>query len=129
MDAQHGFSKKHSCGTTLIITTDDMVCNLYNSTQMHTVFLDFAKAFHKVPHQCLLLKLEYYDIRSNTLQWIGSFLNNRKQCDTVEGASSNVVLVNYGVPQGTVLGTLLLIFINDLTESIASSVTLFADDC
>ena len=48
----------------------------------------------------------------------------------MEGVSSNVVPVSFGVPQGTVLGTLLFpIFINDLTESITSSVKLFADDC
>ena len=48
----------------------------------------------------------------------------------MEGVSSNVVPVTSGVPQGTVLGPLLfLIFINDMTESITSSVKLFADDC
>ena len=72
----------------------------------------------------------YYGIRSNTLQWIGSFPNNRKQCVIVEGVSSSMVPVSSGVTQGTVLGPLLfLTFINDLTESITSSVKMFADDC
>ena len=60
---------------------------------------------------------------------MGSFLSNWKQCVSVEDVSSNVVPVTSGVPQGTVLCPLLfLIFINDLTESITSSVKLFADD-
>ena len=130
MDVQHGFRKKNSCETQLITIIGDMTCNLSNGTQIDAVFLDFAKAFDKVPHQRLLLKLEYYGIRSNTLQWIGSFLNNRKQCVIVEGVSSNVVPVTSGVPQGSVLGQLLfLIFLNDLPESITSSVKLFADNC
>ena len=83
-----------------------MACNLSKSTQSDTVFQYFAKAFDNVPHQRLLLKLEYYGIRSNTLQGIGSSHSNRKQCDTVEGVSNNVVLVTSGVPQGTVLGLL-----------------------
>ena len=80
-------------------------------------------------HQHLLLKLEYNGIRSNTLQWIGSFLYNRKQGVIVASVSSCVEPVNYGVPQGTVLGPLLfLIFISDLPESITSSAKLFPDD-
>ena len=48
----------------------------------------------------------------------------------MEGVSSNVVPVTSGVPQGTVFGPMLfIIFINDLTESITSSVKLFADNC
>ena len=130
MDSQHEFCRKHSCKTQLNTIIEDMACNLSNGTQIDAVFLDFAKAFDKVPHQCLLLKLEYYGIRSNTLQLIGSFLSNRKQCVIVEGVSSNVMPVTSGVPQGTVLGLLLfLIFINDLTESTTSSVKLFASDC
>ena len=73
-------------------------------------------------------KNEYCGIRSNTLQWIGSFLENWKHCVIVEGVSCNVV--TSGVPQDTVTGRLLFfILINDLSESITSSVKLFADDC
>ena len=98
MDAHHGFRKMHSCDTQLITIIADMACNLSNGTQFYAVFLDFTKAFGNVSHQRLHLKLEYYGIRSNTLQWIGNFLINRKQHVIVEGVSSNVVPVTSGVP-------------------------------
>ena len=44
--------------------------------QVDAVLLDFSKAFDKVGHQRLAIKLGHYKIRGNLLQWIKSFLAN-----------------------------------------------------
>ena len=128
--AQHGFRSKRSCETQLIATIQDLAEGLSKGQQIDAILLDFAKAFDKVPHQRLMSKLDFYGIRGPTHKWIQSFLHTRKQRVLVEGISSDEADVISGVPQGTVMGPLLfLVFINDLPESVNSSVKLFADDC
>ena len=91
--------------------------------------LDFTKAFDKVSHHRLLKKLEYYGIRGPLLNWFTSFLLERQQSVICEGRSSVPASVLSGVPHGTVLAPLLfLLYINDLPDSISSTVRLFADD-
>ena len=67
---QHGFRKHHSCESQLITTVHDLVTGLDKSQQIYAILLDFSKAFDKVPRQRLLIKLQHYGVRNNTLKWI-----------------------------------------------------------
>ena len=99
-----------------------------NKTQIDAILLEFAKTFDKVPHLRLLSKLTY-EITGNTQNWIKSFLSNREQRVSVNGALSDNTDVISGVPQGSVLGPVLfLLYINDINGKIKSSIRLFADD-
>ena len=129
-DNQHGFRKRCSCETQLIVTIQEIAPKLSKGEQVDVILLHFAKAFDKVPHSRLLYKLDYYGVRGKTNTWIKAFLTDRKQQVLLEGTHSNRADVLSGVPQGTVLGPLLfLAYINDLPDSLRSSdARLFADD-
>jgi len=93
------------------------------------VFLHFAKAFDKVPHQRLLLKVASLGIGGKLFNWISNWLLNRTQRVCINGIVSVWKLVLSGIPQGSVLGPLLfLIFINDLDLNIHNVLLKFADD-
>jgi len=108
---------------------DELYKSVSSKKQVDLVLLDYSKAFDKVSHEKLLLKLSQFGIRGTTLTWIRSFLNNRTQCVVVNGSQSSNISVTSGVPQGSVLGPLLfLAYINDLPTHVQSRVRLFADD-
>ena len=128
-DVQHGFRAKRSTGTQLILTIHDMAKTIQDNKSVHAAVLDFSKAFDKVPHKRLIIKLQYYGIRGPLLNWFESFLTNRSQTVVCDGKHSDPAQVTSGVPQGTVLGPLLfLLYVNDLPDNLKSSIRLFADD-
>ena len=68
-------------------------------------------------------------ITEELLAWISNYLCDRKQRVVLQGESSCWADINAGVPQGSVLGPLLLlVYINDMEEGLTSKLTLFADD-
>ena len=68
------------------------------------IFVDLRKAFDTVNHEILLSKLEHYGIRDSILNWVQSYLFDRKQFVSFNGESSRLLINNCGVPQGSVLG-------------------------
>jgi hypothetical protein len=94
------------------------------------VFIDLSKAFDTVNHEILINKLKHYAIRRLALDWIKSYFGNRQQYVEYNGAYSSYNSIKCGVPQGSILGSLLfLIYINDLCNaSNIVKLILFADD-
>ena len=127
--SQHGFLKARSCLTNMLCFLEDVTKWVDEGSPVDIIYFDFKKAFNKVPHQRLLLKLKAHGIGNGMFNWIEKWLIGRRQRVVVDGEVSNWKSVLSGVPQGSVLGPILfLIYINDLDNDITSKVLKFADD-
>ena len=127
--SQHGFLKARSCLTYMLCFLEEITKWIDLGSPVDIIYLDFQKAFDKVPHQRLLLKLKAHGIGDSITDWIEQWLTDRRQRVVVDGEVSNWKSVLSGVPQGSVLGPILfLIYINDLDDSITSNLLKFADD-
>jgi len=129
--SQHGFLNGKSCTTNLLEFLDSVTRIVDEGTPVDIVYLDFAKAFDKVPKSRLLAKLDAHGVRGGTGRWIQQWLTGRQQRVVLNGKCSSWKEVLSGVPQGSVLGPILfLIFINDLDNAVKLIEILkkFADD-
>ncbi|XP_065675763.1 uncharacterized protein LOC136091972 [Hydra vulgaris] len=127
---QFGFRLKHSTSHSLISITETICGAIDSGSFACGVFIDLQKAFDTVDHKNLTEILYHYGIRGIANDWFLSYINNRNQFVSINGFQSTCKVINYGVPQGSVLGPLLfLIHIKDLPHSINNSIVHhFADD-
>ena len=129
--SQHGFMKNKSCTTNLLEFLEELTAEADSGKHVDIVYLDFAKAFDKVPTAKLMKKLKVHGVEGRAAAWIQAWLTGRTQRVTIKGKTSGWRRVWSGVPQGSVLGPVLfLIFINDLDSAATEKQTIkkFADD-
>ena len=127
--SQHGFLKAKSCLTNLLCFLEEITKWVDDGSPVDVIYLDFQKAFDKVPHQRLISKLKSHGMGNSIINWIEQWLTDRRQRVVVDGEVSSWKPVLSGVPQGSVLGPILfLVYINDLEEGVSGKILKFADD-
>jgi Reverse transcriptase (RNA-dependent DNA polymerase) len=131
-ESQHGFMKGRSCATNIIEFMEVITKSTDQGDPVDIFYLDFSKAFDKVPRERLIVKLKAKGIQGELIDWLQNWLCDRVQTVKVRGAESEEQDVESGVPQGTVLGPCLFkVHIDDIDEVVRQLVDLlskFADD-
>jgi len=89
-DSQHGFRSGRSCTTNLLAFLDEVTEVIESGGGLDAIFLDFVKAFDKVPHGPLLAKLRAHGFDVQVVAWIEAWLKDRKQRVCVDGSLSGV---------------------------------------
>jgi ribonucleases P/MRP protein subunit RPP40 len=131
-ESQHGFMRGRSCATNIIEFMEIVTKSVDKGESVDIFYLDFSKAFDKVPRERLIVKLKAKGIQGELIDWLRNWLSERVQTVKVRGAESEEQDIESGVPQGTVLGPCLFkIHIDDIDEVVRQLVDLlskFADD-
>ena len=130
---QSAYKQFHSCETALVRVQNDLLTCVDEQGGAILTLLDLSAAFDTIDHEKLLSLLETsFGVRGTALEWIRSYLTNRKQSVQINGQSSEELNLKWGVPQGSVLGPLLFtIYTTPLARIIRKhglSYHLYADD-
>jgi hypothetical protein len=130
-DRQYGFRKGRSTQDAIKDLTKFIIDKVDKGEKCITVFLDLKKAFDTVSVPILVRRLESVGIRGTQLAVLKNYLMERIQIVKIENNRSDEESVEYGVPQGSVLGpTLFLVYINQLCnlQNSGGQIYCYADD-
>lgn len=128
-DRQHGFMKNRSTTTNLMTFVNVLTRKIEKRQQVDTVYIDFSKAFDKVPHSIAVDKMRRIGLPDWILNWTLSYLSDRKGFVKIKDVNSETFDIPSGVPQGSHLGPLIfVIFVNDICSLLRCDCLMYADD-
>ena len=111
----YSFRQRYSCQTSLLRMIEDWKSELDNGFIIRTVAIDLSKAFDSLPHGLLIAKLHAYGVDLSSCKLLASYLHNRHQRVKIKDIRSDWLIMDRGVPQGSILGPLLFnVFNNDI---------------
>lgn len=138
---QHGFCEGKSVITATVSFIESIIESVDKGDLTIGIFMDLSKAFDSVSHPALVEKLNMLGVQKQSLDWFKSYLSDRQQFVEIKyternrifNASSQLQLVKFGVPQGSILGPLLFVcYIKNIALSLSNfhqgSLCLYADD-
>ena len=126
---QSGFKQGDSCTNQLLSVTRQIYKSVSDVHETRSVVLDMSKAFDKVWHKDLILKLKQNGISGNFLSTLTEFLTIRKQRVVLNGQLSSWSNIEPSIPQGSLLGPVLLfVYINNFSDSPLRNTRLSAEN-
>ena len=130
---QSAYKRHHGTETALLKIQSDLLLAMDDHKASLVVFLDLSAAFDIIDHTILVNRLRNdYRLSGKALDWLESYLTDRYQSVHIKDNSSEYTKLNFGVPQGSVLGPLLFSYYTKPIRAIAAKhnlkIHLYADD-
>ena len=105
---QSAYKSFHSTETALLRVQNDLLMAMHQGKMSALILLDLSAAFDTIDHGLLLNRMEKrFQICGSALAWFKSYLSDRAQSVQIENCRSDPIALNFGVPQGSVLGPIL----------------------
>ena len=128
-DSIAGFRKGFSTGSALIRLRDDIRKAMNAQEITLLTLIDFSKAFETIDHTTAMKKLYDLGFSKSFIHWTFSYLSDRKQFTQIDADVSGLQPVDFGVPQGSILGPVLFnLYVNDIDDCCQSHSLQYADD-
>ena len=124
-----GFRKGHSTTTVLLNIRDDVLRAMKRGEVTLMVLADFSKAFDTIKYKTVLTKLSQLGFSNDYLKWTVNYLTGRRHFVQIDDKTSGLCPVNFGVPQGSILGPLIFnLHVADLQSYVEGKCHQYADD-
>ena len=124
-----GFRKGHSTTTALLGIRDDIIRVMKRGEITLMIMADFSKAFDTIKYKTVLRKLNLLGFSKAYLRWTINYLTGRSQFVQIDDRTSDIRVIDFGVPQGSIMGLLIFnLYVADLQSLVASKCRQYADD-